>query len=118
MYYSHHEIASNQIVEGIKIKVTRQDDSKQMTELELRKGVVLPEHMHRSDHSGYILQGKIRMFINGVASDLVKGDSWCIGKNICHYTEALEDSVVIEVFDIELEYIQNIQFLADPEQTC
>ena len=117
MYYSHHEIASNQIVEGIKIKVTRQEDSMQMTELELQKGARLPEHMHRSDHSGYILKGKIRMFIDGMPCEMVMGDSWCIGKNICHYTEALEDSVVIEVFDIRLENIQTIQLVAEPEQT-
>jgi quercetin dioxygenase-like cupin family protein len=114
MYYSHHEIAHNQIDDGIKIKVTRQEGSIQMTELELQKGTLLPEHMHRSEHSGYILKGKIRMFIDGVPREMVQGDSWCIGKNICHYTEALEDSVVIEVFDLQQENIQDAT-LTEPE---
>ncbi|MEI8114713.1 MAG: cupin domain-containing protein [Bacteroidia bacterium] len=113
MYYSHHEIANNQTEEGIKIRVTRQEESMQMTELELRKGAVLPEHMHRSEHSGYILQGKIRMYIDGVLKELVQGDSWCIGKNICHHTVALEDSVVIEVFEIEQEKIAGEKFVLE-----
>lgn len=117
MYYSHLEIVNNQIVEGIQIKVTRQDDSKQMTELELQKGALLPEHVHLTDHTGYILRGKIRIFIDGVARELVQGDSWCIGKNICHYTEAMEDSLVIEVFDIEKEKNSDGQLITEPEQS-
>ena len=98
MYYSHFEIVYNQILEGVKIKVSFQEDSTLMTEFELQKGALLPEHVHRSNHSAYLLKGKIRIYIEDVARDLIQGDSWCIGKNICHFTEALEDSVVIEVY--------------------
>jgi quercetin dioxygenase-like cupin family protein len=98
MYYSHHEIVQNQLVEGIEIKVTRRDDSLLMTEFSLQKGAKLPEHVHLSDHSAYLLSGKILLVIDDVAREMVQGDSWCLGKHICHRTEALEDSVVIEVF--------------------
>lgn len=105
MYNSHHEIVYNQIVDGVKIRVTHQDETMQMTEFELRKGAILPEHMHRSDHSAYLLQGSIKIFVNGKARTFVKGDSWCLGKNISHYTEALEDSLVIEVYSSDAENI-------------
>lgn len=103
MYHSHHEIVYNQIVEGVKIRVTQKDETMQMTEFELRKGAILPEHIHQNDHSAYLLYGMIRIVVNGKERIFVKGDSWCLGKNICHHTEALEDSLVIEVYSSEEE---------------
>src|SRR5512133_549962 len=101
MYFSHHEIVEKQVVEGVKIKVSHQDDTMLMTEFTLQKGALLPEHIHLSDHSAYLLQGKIRLVLDGVSNEFVQGDSWCIGKAICHSTEALEDSVVLEVYEPE-----------------
>lgn len=101
MYNSHYQFVFNHLIDGIQIKVIRREDSMEMTEFELLKGTLLPEHVHTSDHSAYLLKGKIRMLIDGFAREFVQGDNWCIGKNICHCTEALEDSVVIEVYDIE-----------------
>ncbi len=106
MYNSHYEMVYNQAIKGIKIKVVIKEDSLVMTEFELQKGTFLPEHLHPSDHSGYLLKGKIRIVADGIASEFIQGDSWTINKNICHTTEALEDSVVLEVFTIEKEYAE------------
>ena len=114
MLNSHFKIVFNQIVDGVKIKVIHHDDSMIMTEFMIQKGALLPEHVHQSDHSAYLLQGKIRMTADSIASEFVKGDSWCMKKNICHYTEALEDSVVLEVFSTEsdIEGFRNHQSAA------
>jgi quercetin dioxygenase-like cupin family protein len=98
MLNSHFKIVFNQIVDGVKIKVLHRDDSMIMTEFMIKKGALLPEHVHQSDHSAYLLQGKIRMTANEITSEFIKGDSWCMKKNISHFTEAVEDSVVLEVF--------------------
>lgn len=98
MYNSHFEMVYNQITDGIEIKVSRRDDDLVMSEIVFQKGALFPEHIHTSDHSGYLLQGKIRIVKDGISNVMVRGDSWCIGKRICHYTEALEDSVVIELY--------------------
>jgi quercetin dioxygenase-like cupin family protein len=74
-----------------------------MSELMIQKGEVLPDHVHQSDHSAYLLQGKIRLVADGIASEFIQGDSWCMKKNICHSTEALDDSIVLEVFSHEGE---------------
>jgi quercetin dioxygenase-like cupin family protein len=103
MYNSHYELVYNQIVDGIKIKVLNQDELVVMTEFELQKGTLLPEHNHTSDHTAYLLKGKIRMVANGIVSDFYQGDSWCIKKQLSHTTEALEDSIVLEVFNMEQE---------------
>lgn len=110
MYNSHQELVNNLKVGGVKFKITQQVDSMLMTELEFQKGASLPEHIHQTDHSGYVLQGSIRMTIDGVARDLVKGDSWCIAKNLRHSTEAMEDSKVIEVYGMEKEDFQEYIF--------
>jgi len=105
MYSSHFEIVYNQIVEGVDIKILHRDDSMLMTEFILQKGSKLPDHIHLEDHSAYLLKGKIRITTNGNVKEFVHGDSWCIKKNICHYSEALEDSVVLEVFNIANEEV-------------
>lgn len=103
MLKSHFEIVYNQIVDEINIEVLHQDDSMMMTQLTIRKGAVLPEHVHPTDHSAYLLQGKIRMVVDGIVSEFIKGDTWTMHKNVCHCTEALEDAVVLEVYNQEGE---------------
>jgi quercetin dioxygenase-like cupin family protein len=103
MLKSHFEIVYNQIVNDINIEVLHQDDSMVMAQLSIRNGAILPEHVHPTDHSAYLLRGKIRIVADGIVSEFVKGDSWTMYKNVCHYTEALEDAVVLEVFNLEGE---------------
>lgn len=103
MLNSHFKIAFNQIVDDVKIKILHHDDSLIMTEFMIPKGAKLPEHVHQSDHSAYLLQGKILLIADDIISEFVKGDSWCMKKNITHHTEALEDSIVLEVFNPEGE---------------
>ena len=99
MFSAHFEIVYTQLIEGVKIKILHQDESMVMTEFVLQKGARLPEHSHQSSHSAYLLQGKICLTTDNTAREFVQGDSWSMNKNICHTTEALEDSVVLEVFD-------------------
>ena len=115
MYYSHYQLVYDQKIVGAKIKILNQDDSMVMTEFELQKGTILPEHIHSSNHSAYLLKGRIRMIADGVPSDFFRGDSWCIKKDICHTTEALEDSVVLEVYNPENEKFGNSQLTAESE---
>jgi quercetin dioxygenase-like cupin family protein len=115
MYNSHHQLVYNQIVDGIKIKVMTKDDSAVMTEFELQKGTRLPEHIHTADHSAYLLKGRIRIVADGLTSEFAQGDSWCIKKNICHTTEALEDSLVLEVFELDSEDFKKLQLAAVSE---
>lgn len=85
--------------DGVEIKIIHQEDDLFMTEMNIKKGVILPEHVHQSDHSAYLVKGKIQVVADGILSAFVTGDSWCLRKGIAHRTEALEDSVVLEVFN-------------------
>ena len=97
--FSHH--SSNgytEILKGLKIKTLCHGPSTLMTEFQLEKDAELPEHSHPYEQTGYLVKGKIRLTIDGVASELVPGDSWCVLTNVIHRAEILEDSVAIEVF--------------------
>jgi quercetin dioxygenase-like cupin family protein len=107
MYSSHFEMVYNQITEGVEIKVSRRDENLLMSEIVFKRGACFPEHIHLSDHSGYLLQGKICITKDGVSREMKQGDSWCIGKKILHYTEAIEDSVVIEVYSEDDSIYEN-----------
>ena len=99
MFDSHFKIANNQLIEGISIKVLHHEESMIMTQLILARGACLPAHIHPNDHSAYLLKGKIRIIADGISSIFCAGDSWCLRKGIAYRTEALEDSVVLEVFN-------------------
>jgi quercetin dioxygenase-like cupin family protein len=98
MYGIHSEEGYTEIIKGIRIKTLCFGESMLMTEFFLQKDAVLPEHSHPNEQTGYLVNGKIRMFIGGTSRELVAGDSWNILKDVIHRAEILEDSVAIEVF--------------------
>jgi len=69
-----------------------------MTAFRLRKGAVLPRHSHPHEQTGYLVKGRIRVFIGTEAYEACPGDSWCIPGGVEHGADILEDSVAIEVF--------------------
>ena len=87
-----------EIAEGVETQTLCKDDSMQMSEFVLKKGSKLSHHSHPDIKSGYLLKGKIRLYINGYVRELVPGSSWCIQNNLVHWAEVQEDSVIIEVF--------------------
>ncbi|MFA5329500.1 MAG: cupin domain-containing protein [Prolixibacteraceae bacterium] len=110
MYRSNFDMIYSQINETVRIKISHQDESVVMAEVTIQKGTLLPEHVHLSDHSGYLLQGKLRIYTEGISHDFVKGDSWYIQKNASHCTEALEDSVFYDIYRPDGEDLQNYKF--------
>lgn len=99
MSIEHLTIAYNQVDDGVQIKIVRHEKELVMTEMTIKKGASLPQHVHQSDHSAYLVKGKIKVVADGIVSVFVTGDSWCMRKEIVHHTEAVEDSVVLEVFN-------------------
>lgn len=98
MYGKHAENNYTEILKGIRIKTLCHGDATLMSEFLLQKDAVLPAHSHPYEQTGYLVKGKIRLFIGDASKELVLGDSWCIAKDLPHRAEILEDSVAIEVF--------------------
>jgi len=52
----------------------------------------------RHEQTGTLISGRLRFNVDGEIFDAELGDSWCLPGGVEHAAEALEDSVVIEVF--------------------
>jgi quercetin dioxygenase-like cupin family protein len=84
--------------EGIRLKTLVHGDKTLMTEFRLSKGSVLPHHRHPHEQTGYLISGRLRLFVDGNIYVCEPGDSWCIAGDVEHGAEILEDTVAIEVF--------------------
>lgn len=74
-----------------------------LCEFTLEKGSTVPTHSHRHEQIGYVISGRVRMTIAGVARDLVPGDAYAIPGDVPHSADALERSVVVDVFTPQRE---------------
>lgn len=111
MYGNHSENGYAEIIKGIRIKTLCYGDSMLITEFLLQKDAILLEHSHPNEQTGYLVKGKIRLFIGDAVRDLVPGDSWNIAKDVIHWAEILEDSVAIEVFSpVREDYLKFISY--------
>jgi quercetin dioxygenase-like cupin family protein len=74
-----------------------------LSEVTLQKGFVVPTHKHENEQFACILKGKLRFTINEGAQDqrtvdAPEGTVLHLPGNVPHAAEALEDSVVLDVF--------------------
>ena len=83
---------------GVKIKTISYGKNTLMTEFLLAKDSILNEHQHIHEQIGYLVSGKIKLYIGNSSRILTPGDSWNIPSNIPHKAEILENSVAVEVF--------------------
>jgi len=86
------------VVDGIKRKTLVFGDKTLMTEFLLAKGKTLPAHKHPEEQTGYLVAGKMILYIGGEKFTVRPGDSWVIPGGVEHRAEILEDSVAVEVF--------------------
>ncbi len=86
------------MADGVKRKTLVFGKNTLMTEFRLEKGKVLPLHKHPQEQTGYLVSGKIVLFIGGEKYVAGPGDSWAIPGNVEHRVETVEDSVAVEVF--------------------
>ena len=88
----------SEVLPGIRIKTLTYGAASLMTEFLLGKDVALPEHSHVYEQVGYLVKGKMKLYIEGNPRILLPGDSWNIASNLRHKAEIIEDSVAVEVF--------------------
>lgn len=84
--------------EGVQRQTLVNGERMHLLKFLLRKGSRVPAHNHPHEQTGHLIEGRVRLAIDGKRHDLEEGDSWCIASNVPHEAEALEDSVVLEVF--------------------
>ena len=98
MFYKNNSDGYKQILDGIRIKTLVYGDKSLLTEFHLAQGSQLPAHSHPQEQTGYLVSGRIRLFIGDEKFEVEPGDSWCVSDNVEHRAEILADSVAVEVF--------------------
>ena len=98
MFRKKGSAESRQLVHGVHLSTLVHGEKTLMGEFKIAKGSVIPAHAHPHEQTGIMISGKLRFKVEAEIFDAGTGDSWCIPGNVEHSAEALEDSVVVEVF--------------------
>ncbi len=85
-------------IDGIQMKTFVYGDNSLLARFHLKKGSFLPLHSHPHEQTGFMVSGKMKLFIGKEEFVAEAGDSWSIKGSIEHRAQILEDSVAIEVF--------------------
>ncbi len=98
MFIKHSDDGDRTPLEGIRLKTLAYGDKTMMVRFRLKQGTVLPRHGHPHEQTGYLVSGRIHLWIEDQLHECMPGDSWSIAGGLEHGAEALEDSVAVEVF--------------------
>jgi quercetin dioxygenase-like cupin family protein len=66
--------------------------------IRLRAGTVVPSHEHPHEQVATVLEGSLSFVIDGEEHVVSAGESMFLPGSVPHEVEALEDSVVLDVF--------------------
>ena len=106
MFYKKNTDGYQFPIEGVSQKTLVHGEKTLMAEFELEVGSQLPIHKHPHEQTGYLVKGRLKMFIGEKEFIAEPGDSWCIGSNVDHGAESLEKSVAVEIFSpVRIEYL-------------
>ena len=98
MFYKKHGSGFKDALDGVSFKTLVFGDKTLLAEFRLDHGSTVPRHSHPHEQTGFMVSGKLRFKVEDEVLEVETGDSWCIPGNAEHSVDALEDSVVIEVF--------------------
>jgi quercetin dioxygenase-like cupin family protein len=90
-----------QVVEmlpGVYRRTMTDGERMMLCEVRMDAGAVVPMHTHPHEQTGYLAAGRIRMVVAGEERELRPGDSWMVPGGVEHLAEALEPSVLVDVF--------------------
>jgi quercetin dioxygenase-like cupin family protein len=64
----------------------------------LDAGSKMPEHRHSQEQIVHILEGRMRLIVEGTPHELKTSDSFYLASNIPHGVETIEDTRVLDTF--------------------
>ena len=98
MFRKKNSGKSRELLNGVELTTLVHGDKTLMGRFKIDKGAVIPAHSHPHEQTGIMISGRLRFNAGGKELGVEAGDSWCLPGGVEHSVNALEDSVVIEVF--------------------
>ena len=91
------EIALEKITEMVSQKIVC-GEREMLAQTYLKRGALVPMHSHDSEQMTYILQGALRVLVDGEEIVVGEGEVLHIPPGAPHQAEALEDTFELDVF--------------------
>lgn len=95
--YRWDEIALEKVTEMISQKVVS-GGREMLAQIYLKRGAQVPMHAHESEQMTYILQGALKVLVDGEEIIVGEGEVLHIPAWAPHQAEALEDTFELDVF--------------------
>lgn len=103
MVVKYNEVQGTDIGGGITRRILAHAGGMMIVEATFQKGAVGTAHRHPHEQVSYILSGKFRYTMEDQSYILEKGDTYYVPPEALHGAEALEDSVILDVFTPQRE---------------
>ena len=101
-----------EICPGIKRQTRASGKTMYQMTAELDAGSRMPEHRHPQEQVVHILEGRMRLIVDGTPHELSAGDSFYLAGNVPHGVETIENTRVLDTFSPPRE-----EYLALDEKT-
>jgi quercetin dioxygenase-like cupin family protein len=91
----------NEPIEELSPSIGRQllhTETMTFARIHLRAGAVVPTHAHANEQVATVLAGRLRFVVGDDEQIVAAGESMFVPGDVPHMVEALEDSVVLDVF--------------------
>lgn len=66
--------------------------------IHLRAGAVVPSHAHTHEQVATVIEGRLRFVVGSEETEVAAGESMFVPSGEPHEVEALDDSLVLDVF--------------------
>lgn len=87
-----------EICPGIKRQTVASGKMMYQMTAHLEAGSKMPAHRHPQEQIVHILEGRMKLIIDGTAHELTTGDSFYLPSNVPHGVETIEDTRVLDTF--------------------
>jgi quercetin dioxygenase-like cupin family protein len=98
-YIFNDEIKLESIADGLKRKMLGYNKDLMMVKIFFDKGAIGALHSHPHTQTSYIEKGKFEVFIGSEIKTLSEGDGFFVPPDIEHSVKALEEGIIIDVFN-------------------
>jgi unsaturated pyranuronate lyase len=95
--YRWDEIALDKVTEMLSRKVVS-GDRQMLVQVYVKRGCLVPMHVHDSEQMTYVLQGALKFLVGGDEITVREGEVLLIPSGVAHQAEALEDTFELDVF--------------------
>jgi quercetin dioxygenase-like cupin family protein len=87
-----------EICPGIKRRTLTSGQTMYQMIAQLDAGSVMPEHRHAQEQVVHILEGRMRLIVQGTPHELRPGESFYLASNVPHGVETIENTLVLDTF--------------------